>query len=193
MYIRQLNQASLHKHLKDIMKYLLGIVLVSMMNSAIALSTDKQKDIEIEADSAEMDDIKGLTIYRGDVVVIQGSIRMTGHTMTVHFADSGDMELVIMQGNPATYRQLPDNSKIYDEAEALQMEYYALKDFVVLIDEALVTQEGLRFSGNRIEYDTVLSQVKAKGSTKTTKTEDGKTKKKKDGRVKITIKKKTNN
>jgi lipopolysaccharide export system protein LptA len=193
MYIRQLNQASLHKHLKDIMKYLLGIVLVSMMNSAIALSTDKQKDIEIEADSAEMDDIKGLTIYRGDVVVIQGSIRMTGHTMTVHFADSGDMELVIMQGNPATYRQLPDNSKIYDEAEALQMEYYALKDFVVLIDEALVTQEGLRFSGNRIEYDTVLSQVKAKGSTKTTKTEDGKAKKKKDGRVKITIKKKTNN
>ena len=159
-----------------------------MMNCALALSTDKQQDIEIEADTAEMDDIKGITIYRGDVVVIQGSIRMTGHTMTVYFDKNDDMELVIMQGKPATYRQLPDDSKVYDEAEALQMEYYALKDYVILIDKALVTQEGLRFSGSRIEYDTVLSQVKAKGSTKTTKSDGAK--KKNDGRVKITIKKK---
>ena len=162
-----------------------------MRGSVFALSTDKQKDIEIEADSAEMDDLKGVTIYRGDVVVTQGSIRMTGHTMTVHFADSGDMELVIMQGSPATYRQLPDNSETYDEAEALQMEYYALKDYIILKEKALVTKpNGSRMSGKRIEYDTVLSKVIAKGSTRTTKTnDDGSTEKKKDGRVKITIKK----
>ena len=181
MYRLQLNQ-DMH------LKILLTLILATMMNCALALSTDKQQDIEIEADTAEMDDIKGITIYRGDVVVIQGSIRMTGHTMTVYFNENDDMELVIMQGKPATYRQLPDDSKVYDEAEALQMEYYALKDYVILIDKALVTQEGLRFSGSRIEYDTVLSQVKAKGSTKTTKG-DG-VKKKNDGRVKITIKKK---
>lgn len=183
MYRQRLNQG---KHLK----LLLALIFASMMNCAFALSTDKQQDIEIEADTAEMDDIKGITIYRGDVVVTQGSIRMTGHTMTVHFTENDDMELVIMQGGPATYRQLPDDSKVYDEAEALQMEYYALKDYVILIDEALVTQEGLRFSGSRIEYDTVLSQVKAKGSTKTAKTMGDDTRKEKDGRVKITIKKK---
>lgn len=181
MYRQLLN---LDKHLK----LLLAFILATMMNCAFALSTDKQQDIEIEADSAEMDDIKGITIYRGDVVVVQGSIRMTGHTMTVYNDENDETELVIMQGTPATYRQLPDDSKVYDEAEAIQMEYYALKDYVILIDEALVTQEGLRFSGSRIEYDTVLSQVKAKGSTKTTK--DKGSKKKADGRVKITIKKK---
>ncbi len=183
MYKLQLNQ---DKRLK----LLLALIIASVINVAFALSTDKQQDIEIEADTAEMDDIKGITIYRGDVVVTQGSIRMTGHTMIVHFTENDDMELVIMQGEPATYRQLPDDSKVYDEAEALQMEYYALKDYVILIDEALVTQEGLRFSGSRIEYDTVLSQVKAKGSTRTTKDKDDDTSKKKDGRVKITIKKK---
>lgn len=187
MYRRRSNQVNQHKHLK----YISGLILASMMNCAFALSTDKQKDIEIEADSAEMDDLKGITIYRGDVVVTQGSIRMTGHTMTVHFTESGDMELVIMQGKPATYRQLPDNSKAYDEAEALQMEYYALKDYIILIDKALVTKpNGSRMSGRRIEYDTVLSKIIAKGSTRTTKTADGKASKKKDGRVKITIKKK---
>ena len=170
---------------------LISIAFLALtMSSVFALSTDKQKDIEIEANSAEMDDLKGVTVYKGNVIVNQGSIRMTGHTMTVHFDEGGDMELVIMQGNPATYRQLPDSSKVYDEAEARQMEYYSLKDFVILIDNALVTQEGLKFSGSRIEYDTVLSKVKAKGSTKTVTTKDGKTQEQQDGRVKITIKKK---
>ena len=183
MYKRQLNQD------KQFSKLILAIIIASMMNCAFALSTDKQQDIEIEADTAEMDDIKGITIYRGNVIVDQGSIHMTGDIMTVYNDANGETELVIMEGKKATYRQLPDDSKIYDEAEALQMEYYALKDYVILIDEALVTQEGLRFSGSRIEYDTILSQVKAKGSTKTTKAKDDGSKKKTDGRVKITIKK----
>ena len=183
MYKRRLHQNKL------LNKFIVALSLASMTNCSLALSTDKQQDIQIEADSAEMDDMKGITIYRGNVVVDQGSIHMTGHTMTVYNDDNDETELVIMEGQPATYRQLPEDSKIYDEAEALQMEYYALKDYVILIDEALVTQEGLRFSGSRIEYDTVLSQVKAKGSNKKSKLRHGDDKKNSDGRVKITIKK----
>ena len=52
-----------------------------------------------------MDDVSKITIYRGNVIVTQGSIKMTGHTMTVHFDKNNDMELVIMNGTPATYRQ----------------------------------------------------------------------------------------
>ena len=162
------------------------------VNCVYGLSTDSQQDIEIEADTAEMDDVSKITIYRGNVIVTQGSIKMTGHTMTVHFDKNNDMELVIMNGTPATYRQLPDNSKVFDEAEALQMEYYALRNYVILIDQALVTQEGLKFSGKRIEYDTVLSKVKAEGQSNTTaEKEENDNKQIKDGRVKIIIKKKT--
>lgn len=172
-------------------KYLLTILLLLSPFAVQALSTDKQQDIEIEADSADLDDIKGVSVYRGNVIVIQGSIRMTGDVMTVHFDDNGDMELVIMDGRPATYKQLPDDSQVYDEAEALRMEYYSLKDYVILINEALVTQEGLKFSGDRIEYDTVKSQVKAKTVKQTIDKNDGEAKKKKSGeRVKIVIKKK---
>ena len=72
------------------------------------------------------------------------------------------------------------------------MEYYALKNYVILIDRALVTQEGLKFSGKRIEYDTVLSKVKAEGQPNTAnKKEENDNKQIKDGRVKIIIKKKT--
>ena len=163
------------------------------VNCVYGLSTDSQQDIQIEADMAEMDDVSKITIYRGNVIVTQGSIKMTGDTMTVYFDKNNDMELVIINGTPATYRQLPDNGgKVFDEAEALQMEYYALKNYVILIDQALVTQEGLKFSGKRIEYDTVLSKVKAEGqpNTKAEKKEND-NKQIKDGRVKIIIKKKT--
>jgi lipopolysaccharide export system protein LptA len=136
-----------------------------LTGSAWALSTDKDQLIEIEADTADLDDEKGITIYRGNVVTTQGSVRMTGDIMTVYFTD-GELDTLIMEGNPATYRQLPDDSKVYDEAEALRMEYYELKNMVILIDKASFKQEGLSFSGNRIEYDTEHSKVKAKGSIK---------------------------
>ncbi|MEE9551971.1 MAG: lipopolysaccharide transport periplasmic protein LptA [Gammaproteobacteria bacterium] len=153
------------------------------------MSTDKDKDIDIEANSAELDNNKGVTVYRGNVVVTQGSIRMTGDIMTVYFTEYEDLDTVIMEGKPATYKQLPDNSKIYDEAEALRMEYYELKSLIILIDNALVKQEGLRFGGNRIEYDTEHSRVKARGSIKQTVDGDTDTQSQ-DERVKITIKSK---
>ena len=179
--------------LKKIQKIKLLIItfFTLVVNYAYCLSTDSEQDIEIEADTAEMDDVKKVTIYRGDVVVIQGSIRMTGHTMHVYFDKNNDMKLVVMDGTPATYRQLPDDSTIYDEAEAIRMEYYALKNYVILIDRAKITQKETKLTGERIEYDTVLSKVKARGKSSTTKKEEGKEKVENE-RVKIIIKKKNN-
>jgi lipopolysaccharide export system protein LptA len=79
----------------------------------------------------------------------------------VHQTEGGDLDNLVLEGKPATYRQLPENSGVYDEAEALRMEYYELRNFVILIRQAVVTQEGLKFSGDRIEYDTAQSKVKA--------------------------------
>ena len=65
-----------------------------------ALSTDKDQPIEIEADTADLDNKKGVTIYRGNVVLIQGSVRMTGDIMTVYFKDD-ELDILIMEGKPA--------------------------------------------------------------------------------------------
>lgn len=169
-------------NLKNLTSFFLLIATALFYNvQCWALSTDKDQPIEIEADTAELDDQKGVTIYRGNVVVVQGSIRMTGDTMTVYYNEDKDLDTVVMEGVPATYRQLPDNSKIYDEAEALRMEYYETKSLIVLIDRAVVKQEGLRFSGSRIDYDTLNSKIKARGDTSEGKPGES------SGRVKITI------
>ena len=150
-------------HLKNLIRICaLGALLAC--GQTWALTTDKDQPIEIEADSAELDDKEGVTIYEGNVVVTQGSIRMTGNKMTVHYTGDNELDTVVLNGHPATYRQLPDKSEVYDEAEALQMEFYQAKNLIVLINKARVKQKDVQFTGDRIEYDTVQSKIKARGS-----------------------------
>ena len=75
------------------------IPLVSVLICAIlfapkgmALATDSEQPIEIQADFAELDDQEGKTIYVGNVVVIQGSIKMTGDKLKVNFSEERDLE-----------------------------------------------------------------------------------------------------
>ena len=142
-------------------------VLLSCLCASLAafpLATDKDQPIEVEADEAELDDMNDVSIYRGNVVVRQGSIHMTGEVMTVYSKGGDELDYLIIEGNPATYRQLPDNSSVYDQAKARRMEYHETKNLVILIRDAWVKQDTSTLVGERIEYNTELSRVKAWGS-----------------------------
>jgi lipopolysaccharide export system protein LptA len=140
--------------------------LILVLNSPVlyALSTDKNQDIEIESDSVYLDDTQNIGIYNGDVVVIQGSIRITGDTLTIHYNNESDIDKIIVEGQPATFRQLPDDSTVYDEAEALIMEYHENNNLIILTNSAQVKQGDRRLIAEHIEYDTDLSQVSATGT-----------------------------
>lgn len=168
-------------------KGMIGLLLLLLSpGSALGLSSDSEQPIEIEADMAELDDRKRVTIYRGDVVVTQGSLLMKGDVFTVYYDENQELDYATMDGNPAYYRQLPDNSEVYDEAWARRMEYHEQKGEVILIREARVVQDGLEFTGERIEYDTINSRVIAHGRTRTT-AEAGDDKPEDDGRVRLIL------
>ncbi len=138
---------------------LLSCLLGSL--TAFSLSTDKDQPIEVEADEAELDDKNDVSIYRGNVIVRQGSIHMTGDVMTVYSKGGDELDYIIIEGNPATYKQLPDNSSVHDQAKAMRMEYHETKNLVVLIRDAWVKQDTSTLVGERIEYNTEQSRVKA--------------------------------
>ena len=149
---------------------LLLIVLLGLASAQVsALSTDKDQPIEIEADTAEIDDLNNISIYRGNVIVVQGSIYMTGDKMTVYNTEDDELDILIMEGKPATYKQLPDNSTVYDEARALRMEYHELKNMIYLYENAWSKQGDGEISGNQIEYNTELSKVMAWSAKQTLK------------------------
>lgn len=56
-----------------------GLLVCCLISGlTVGLSSDPDQPIEVEADSAELDDKERIAVYQGNVVVIQGSIRLTG-------------------------------------------------------------------------------------------------------------------
>jgi lipopolysaccharide export system protein LptA len=165
---------------RNLTKYSIALLYFICTIQAHALTTDKNQDIEIESDTVYLDDTKSLGIYNGNVVIVQGSIRITGDKLTVFYTTENELEKIIVEGLPATFRQLPDNSEVYDEAEALVMEYQENISRIILTKKAKVKQGERRLLAEHIEYDTELSQVRAKGGTPVDNTNQ-------DTRVKLII------
>ena len=139
-------------------------LLIGCSPSAFGLSTDFEQPIEIEADFAELDDEEGTTVYIGSVVVIQGSIRMTGDRLRVNFTPERDLKDAYMEGRLATFKQTPDDSEEDVEGEGLMIEYHALENMIYLIGKAKVTQGARLTQGHRINYDTERSIVTVRSS-----------------------------
>lgn len=143
------------------------VVLVSLLycGLASALSTDSEQPINIEADRAEADDVKRTTIYRGDVIITQGTLKITGETVTIYYDENGDLTKLVSVGSPARFHQLPDGKpdipKNYQKAQAKRMEYYEGKDLIVLLGNAVYGQGGDRVAAERIVYDSKRSRMKA--------------------------------
>jgi lipopolysaccharide export system protein LptA len=148
---------------------LLGLALLMLAaglagGRCFALSTDSEQPIEIEADFAELDDVEGTTVYIGNVIVVQGSIRMTGDRLRVNFTPERDLKDVFLEGRLATFKQTPNDLQEDVEGEAILIEYHALENMLYLIEKAKVTQGERLTQGHRINYDTERSIVTVRSS-----------------------------
>ncbi|WXL26699.1 lipopolysaccharide transport periplasmic protein LptA [Ectopseudomonas mendocina] len=135
--------------------------------TALALPSDSEQPIRIQADSGELDDKKGVAVYRGDVIITQGSMKVTGDTVTVTRNAQGEVEVFTSVGKPAYYEQKPSADKQIVKAYGLTIQYFMSNDRVVLIDQAKVVQEGNTFEGEKIVYDTKRQIVNAGRATGT--------------------------
>jgi len=146
------------KHLKLL---LLGLVLGLPAGTALALPEDREQPIHIQADRAELDDRKGVALYIGNVVITQGSIKITGERATITRGADGGVDVFTTTGKPATFRQQPALDKEVVDAYGLTIQYFAGKDQVLLLDQAKVVQGGNTFEGEKIVYDTARQIVNA--------------------------------
>ena len=131
---------------------------------AMALSSDKQQPIHIEADSVVIDDAQGTAVYRGNVHYSQGSTHLEAEEVTVYSKDRQKVDKVVAVGNPAVFRQRPDNQDQDMRGQAGHIEYFAGAEQVILEKDAHLWQGKNEFAGSRIEYDTANQTVKALNS-----------------------------
>jgi lipopolysaccharide export system protein LptA len=135
-----------------------------VFSQAYGLSSDFEQPIEIEADFAELDDEKGVTVYIGNVIVVQGSIVMTGDRLTAHFTPERELENAVLEGRLATFKQTPDLGEQDIEGEAEVVEMNAFQNIFYLTGKAKVTQGKRLTQGHRISYDTERSLATARAA-----------------------------
>ena len=141
--------------------YLIGLSIALLGSYAHALPEDRNQPIRVQADTAELDDRQGVAVYRGDVVITQGTMKITGDTVTITQNKNGDVEVFNSIGKPAYYEQQPAVDKEIVKAYGLTIQYVATNERIVLIDQAKVVQEGNTFEGEKIVYDTQRQIVNA--------------------------------
>jgi len=152
--------------------------------NASALTNDRDQPITLEADSADIDDKKGISIYTGNVVLTQGSMVIKSNKLTIFTDKEKELDKAIADGNKtqfATFKQRPEGKTSDFRAKAMSMTYYLKKDTIHLVKQAQVWQDGDTFSGNKIIYDTKNETVMASSK----KNKDGQPSS--SGRVKVTI------
>jgi lipopolysaccharide export system protein LptA len=125
--------------------------LVIALSSTFASASERGLPIRIQSDSAELDDQRGVSVYRGNVEVTQGELVIHADTLTVH-SPGRVLQRMEAQGNLARLRTLTEDGREV-RAEARQMEYLAAERRMVLTRNARIWQAQDEFRGERIVYD----------------------------------------
>jgi len=128
-----------------------------------ALATDRDQPIEVEADQLEVREQEGISIYQGNVKLVQGSLEINADRVVIHFNEANELTLMEMTGTPATLRQLDDNQQEM-WGEAKQIDYTQSKSLLELRDSARLSQAGDIIESDLIRINTESSSLQA-GST----------------------------
>ena len=125
-------------------------ILLSM--HAYAEKADREKPIEIEADTVTSNDAKKTSIYTGNVVLTQGSLRIKGDKLVVR-EDTAGFQHGTSYGNPSTFRQKREGKDEYIEGSGERIEYDGRMDKVQLYTKAWVKRGNDIVHGDYIMYD----------------------------------------
>jgi lipopolysaccharide export system protein LptA len=142
--------------IKPIRESLVAVAALVLLfsNYAHAEKADRDKPINLESDSMEMDDTHKISTYIGHVRISQGTLLITGDKVIIKQDANGDFEHGTAYGNPATFKQKREGFNEYIEGFAQRIEYDAKNDKLQLFTQARVKRGDDEVKGNYISYDS---------------------------------------
>ena len=146
----------------EILLLSLGLLGQLCAAPAMAEKADRDKPINVEANSVKVDDIKKLAVYEGKVVLTQGTLMLTAERIEVTQSDKGDISGVAL-GSPVHFRQKLDGSSEFAEGWAERIEYDARSGKLNLLGQAHLKRGIDELRGNQISYDSNTAFFQAKG------------------------------
>ena len=134
--------------------------------AAVALESDRDQPATVEADEVEYDFRTGVRTYKGNVVVIQGTLEITGDKLEVIYKDQ-ELQSATAWGRPASFKQRPDgkDQDVIGKGERIVLDQIA--NTLTLFDGASLQQGPDVANGDEIVYDINRDKLSIKGSAST--------------------------
>lgn len=135
--------------------------------SLMAMEADRKQPVEIEADSASFVQENKRTEFSGNVIVTQGSLKITAANVIAERDDNGGQH-ISANGSPVRFQQHLDEKNANGthqliKGHANHITFDHPKNLVTLSGNAMIDREGDTVSGNEISYNTQTSVYTVKG------------------------------
>ena len=146
--------------------YYLLIAGLLLFNNAFAMPDDKDKVIEVAADTASLSQQKHQGHYNGDVELNQGTTHIRASKAITKGNEQNKLVVAIALGDPtnqAHYWTQTALDKPLLHAYADTIKYHPDKHLIELIGHARVMQGDNSFSAAKITYDMLKQHVVSTG------------------------------
>jgi len=138
------------------------LCLLGFSMSAVALESDRQQPLEINANATDGTLGDGITTMRGDVEIRQGTLHITADEAEVKKAD-GRVQSVTFRGRPAYLEQEIEEQGLV-KATAGTIDYQVATGIVTLTGDADVQHPQYQISGDVLTYDLEAQHFEGSGA-----------------------------
>jgi lipopolysaccharide export system protein LptA len=140
----------------------LALALLLAAGPALALKSDREKPMDIRADSSSAFTNEGKATLTGNVQVVQGTLEVRADRADISQDKSGAVSRALLTGAPATLAEdLDDGGRL--DARAATIDYDMAQERVVFIGDAVVAQPRGELRGERITYNLKTGRLDAGG------------------------------
>jgi lipopolysaccharide export system protein LptA len=129
---------------------------------AAAEKADRDKPINYQADSGDVNYQTKVGTLLGNVILTQGTLTIHADKIIFHQNPDNSVSATAF-GNPITFREKRDNVDEYYEGVAQRAEYDGQRRFLELFDRALLRQGTDEIRSNYISYNAETEFFKAEG------------------------------
>ena len=138
------------------LKFLLYL-LTLLPTFSSALESDREQPIRIQADAAIVDETNGSSVYKGNVIITQGTLEVTANEVEI-FTAAGEVIQIIATTDKdsevlAHYQQQINDAMEMVVADAQKITYLIQEDRLHLSGDARLQKVQDVFTGQLLSYD----------------------------------------
>jgi len=139
-----------------------GLCATLLTFPAYAEKADREKPVNLEADTVTLDDIKKVSVYQGNVILSQGTMMLRADRVQVT-QNAGGLDKVNATGRPVAFRQKMDGSDEFIEGFADRVEFDGVSSQLELIGQARLRRGSDELRGTQISYNANTEFFKVVG------------------------------